>query len=213
MWVTYCSSKFEERALEQQWRLTLPSSGHTTAGHDCLLRQGRWRRCVPLTSNVRAVGCRVNSMCLRSPPSLRRCAAREVPRAVHRVAYVPVAHSRALGASRERPLVAAFRSARGVGLAREVAVARVWLRSFCSLALRSTAEPGSGRAGTGFARAGAAGSLRNLASLSMRAQSLEAKASATLCPNPAVERTANGGARLLAPSPSAAPLSAAHLKR
>jgi len=35
-------------------RLTLPSSGHTTAGHDCSLRQGHRRRCVPLTSNVRA---------------------------------------------------------------------------------------------------------------------------------------------------------------
>ena len=178
-----------------------------------MLRQGQRRRCVPLTSNVRAVGCRVNSMCLRSPPSLRRCAAREVPRAVHRVAYVPVVRSRALGCSRERPLVAAFRSARGVGLPAKVAVARVWLRSFCSLALRSTAEPGRGRAGTGFARAGGVFSLRSLASLGIGAQSLEGKASATLCPNPAVERTANGGARLFAPSPTAAPLSAAHLKR
>jgi len=32
-------------------------------------------------------------------------------------------------------------------------------------------------------------------------------------PNPSVERTHNGGARLLAPSPSAAPLCAAHVKR
>ena len=94
-------------------------------------------------------------MCLRSPPSLRRCAAREIPRAVHRVAYVPVVHSRALGCSRERSLVATFRSARSVGLAKEVAVARVWLLSCSSLALRSTAAPGRGRgrAGTGFARA------------------------------------------------------------
>jgi hypothetical protein len=33
--------------------LTLPSRGHTTAGHDCLLRPHRRRRRVPLTSNVR----------------------------------------------------------------------------------------------------------------------------------------------------------------
>ena len=36
-----------------QARLTTPSSGHTTAGRVCALRQGRWRRCVPLMSNVR----------------------------------------------------------------------------------------------------------------------------------------------------------------
>jgi hypothetical protein len=33
--------------------LTLPSSGHTTAGHDCSLPLDQRRRCVPLTSNVR----------------------------------------------------------------------------------------------------------------------------------------------------------------
>ena len=32
-------------------------------------------------------------------------------------------------------------------------------------------------------------------------------------PNPSVERTHNGGRRLLAPSPSAAPLCAAHVNR
>jgi hypothetical protein len=32
-------------------------------------------------------------------------------------------------------------------------------------------------------------------------------------PNPSVERTSNGGARLRAPSTSVAPLAAAHLKR
>jgi len=32
-------------------------------------------------------------------------------------------------------------------------------------------------------------------------------------PNPSVERTPNGGRRLLAPSPSEAPLCAAHVKR
>ncbi len=34
-------------------RLTLPSNGHTTAGHNVSLRQGWCRRCVPLMSNVR----------------------------------------------------------------------------------------------------------------------------------------------------------------
>jgi len=33
--------------------LTLPSKGHTTAGHNRALRHGRRRRCVPLMSNVR----------------------------------------------------------------------------------------------------------------------------------------------------------------
>jgi hypothetical protein len=33
--------------------LTLPSNGHTTAGHNVSLRQGWSRRCVPLMSNVR----------------------------------------------------------------------------------------------------------------------------------------------------------------
>jgi len=35
--------------------LTLPSNGHTTAGHNVSLRQGGSRRCVPLMSNVRAL--------------------------------------------------------------------------------------------------------------------------------------------------------------
>ncbi len=35
--------------------LTPPSSGHTTAGRVCALRQDLWRRCVPLMLNVRHV--------------------------------------------------------------------------------------------------------------------------------------------------------------
>jgi hypothetical protein len=42
--------------------LTLPSNGHTTAGHNLSLRQGWCRRCVPLMSNVR--GCM--SMCVNA---------------------------------------------------------------------------------------------------------------------------------------------------
>ena len=45
--------------------LTIPSSGHTTAGDDCSPRQHRRRRCVPLTSNVRPVEMQVPFTALR----------------------------------------------------------------------------------------------------------------------------------------------------
>jgi hypothetical protein len=48
-----CSSSLRERLCLQARGLTLPSRGHTTAGHDCSLRQHWRRRRVPLTSNVR----------------------------------------------------------------------------------------------------------------------------------------------------------------
>jgi len=60
--------------LAQQYRpppqcgLTLPSNGHTTAGHNVPLRQGRSRRCVPLMSNVRpanTTGARFGIVCGR----------------------------------------------------------------------------------------------------------------------------------------------------
>jgi len=41
------------RAVQSASSLTLPSNGHTTAGHNVLLRQEWCRRCVPLMSNVR----------------------------------------------------------------------------------------------------------------------------------------------------------------
>ena len=52
---THYSSTQCSAAACQERRLTLPSSGHTTAGGDCSLRHHRRRRCVPLTSNVRAL--------------------------------------------------------------------------------------------------------------------------------------------------------------
>ena len=102
-----------------------------------------------------------------------------------------------------------------------------------SLALRSTAALGCGRAGTGFVGAASGGAFgcqgrSKLAAvrreISSRVGAVEAAAGALsvargrlvsswVRPNHSVERTANGGARLLAPSPTAAPLSAAHLKR
>jgi len=42
----------------RSWGLTLPSNGHTTAGHNASLRQGWSRRCVPLMSNVRPANAR-----------------------------------------------------------------------------------------------------------------------------------------------------------
>jgi hypothetical protein len=46
-----------DMVLEQRWAhgwpATVPSCGHTTAGHVCALRQGQLGRCVPLASNVR----------------------------------------------------------------------------------------------------------------------------------------------------------------
>ena len=91
-----------------------------------------------------------------------------------------------------------------------------------SLALRGTAAPGCGRA----ARVGAFGHHRQARLAAVRSAVGVGAAPAhkasvvramsvrsTLWPNPSVERTHNGGARLFAPSPSAAPLRAAHVKR
>jgi hypothetical protein len=49
--------------------LTLPSRGHTTAGHDCALRQHRRRRRVPLMSNVRPRTIRMRSV----PRTVENC--------------------------------------------------------------------------------------------------------------------------------------------
>jgi len=102
-----------------------------------------------------------------------------------------------------------------------------------SLALRSTAAPGCGRVGTGFARAASIGAPgcqgkselaavgREVSSCIGAVVAAEEKASvgrgrlesSWVRPNPSVERTHNGGARLFAPSRSEAPLCAAHVKR
>ena len=50
----------------QEWRLTLPSSGHTTAGRDCSLRHHLRRRCVPLTSIVRPKESSLNRISLKA---------------------------------------------------------------------------------------------------------------------------------------------------
>jgi hypothetical protein len=85
-------------------------------------------------------------------------------------------------------------------------------RSFISLALRSTAAPGHwGRAGIGFAHAagdGAFGHHAQMQVLLMREAVLS-----TVRPNPSVDGTHNGGARLLASAKSAAPSCAPHVKR
>jgi len=86
------------------------------------------------------------------------------------------------------------------------------LRSCISLALRSTAAPGRwGRAGTGFARAGGGGAFAHAAKPML--MTLGMLVCSSVRPNPSVERTHNGGARLLAPPALAAPSCAAHLKR
>ena len=50
-----CSWRFSQGQCLQRGGLTLPSNGHTTAGHNVSLRQERCRRCVPLMSHVRAL--------------------------------------------------------------------------------------------------------------------------------------------------------------
>jgi hypothetical protein len=85
-------------------------------------------------------------------------------------------------------------------------------RSFISLALRSTAAPGHwGRAGFGFAHAGGIGALGHLARIQVLL-TREAVLS-TVRPNPSVDGTHNGGARLLASATSVAPSCAPHVKR
>jgi hypothetical protein len=85
-------------------------------------------------------------------------------------------------------------------------------RSGFSLALRSTAAPGRwGRAGTGCARAGGAGAFG--CGATQRRMQTGSSVPSLARSNPSIERTHNGGARLLASSPIAAPLCAAHVIR
>ena len=91
-------------------------------------------------------------------------------------------------------------------------ISSVMPRSCISLALRGTAAPGcSGRAGTGFARAGGVGALGH--GITQREIQTGPAVSSPARSNPSVKRTHNGGARLLASPASAAPLCAAYLKR
>jgi len=91
-------------------------------------------------------------------------------------------------------------------------VPSVMPRSCSSLALRSTAAPGcSGRAGTGFARAGRVGALGH--GITQREIQTGPAVSSPARSNPSVKRTHNGGAQLLASATSAAPSCAAYLKR
>jgi len=80
----------------------------------------------------------------------------------------------------------------------------IMLRSCISLALRRTAAPGRGF-GPGI------GAIAHAPKPMLVALGMVVCSSVR--PNPSVKRTHNGGAGLLAPSPSAAPLCAAYLKR
>jgi hypothetical protein len=80
-----------------------------------------------------------------------------------------------------------------------------------SLALRLCAAPGRwGRAGTGFARATSAGAFGQRMRAAVVAR--DGVRPSNGASNPSIERTHNGGPRLLASSPPAAPLCAAHVK-
>jgi hypothetical protein len=86
------------------------------------------------------------------------------------------------------------------------------MRSCNSLALRSTVAPGcSGHAGIGFAHAGGAGALDH--GITQREIQTGQAVSSPARSNPSIEGTHNGGARLRASSPSAAPSCAPHVKR
>ena len=99
----------------------------------------------------------------------------------------------ALGGSRQSRSLVNARSVRRTGASGSVAVARAWLRFSNSLALRLRAAPGP-RAGegTGCARAGHFCVLRLSAVPIPGASFCCAKASATLCPNRSLQRTAFG---------------------
>jgi hypothetical protein len=85
-------------------------------------------------------------------------------------------------------------------------------RSCNSMALRSTAAPGcSGRAGTGFARAGGVGALGH--DITQREIQTDQAVSSPARSNPSIEGTHNGEARLRASATSAAPSCAPHVKR
>jgi hypothetical protein len=221
-------------------RLTLPSSGHATAG---------FAVCgMPLMSNVRPRAIRMRSMshtvelCRTAAAegnSLHRCVEQHTrcigvgrPSAGGRRTRSSTPSSLAASARAVRPSAASTLSVRlgrrqyacassnAVSSLRQrvnttntqPGVPSVMPRSCSSLALRSTAAPGcSGRAGTGFARAGGVGALGH--GISQREIQTGQAVSSPARSNPSVKRTHNGGAQLRAPSALAAPSCAAYLKR
>ena len=272
---------FAQCRCVQHCGLTLPSSGHPTAGSDCSLRHHLRRRCVPLTSNVRPIEMQAQFTALRcciwplaravrlrgrrtdrcsrtssSPISARavRPSAASEPLVVlgqrswsiQRIADAsptparaarPSAVSEPLAVLEQRyarvPFTAVSSSSKSVSTnSQHPGFPSVMALGCVSLALRGAAAPGRGRAGTG-ARAASMGAFGCQRKVELVAVSQEVRsvigagvaaakamsvvrsrlASSWVRPNPSVERTANGGARLFAPSPTAAPLSAAHLKR
>jgi hypothetical protein len=208
-------------------RLTLPSSGHPTAGGDCSLRHHRRRRCVPLTSNVRALSEMQSESSSHSPWKARSAAigprpawavrpsAASEPTAV--LDYVVRCHwlgprtsspNALCFADKEQNTLVCPAAKRSVKRGhKEECVTRESLLMPASL----VTSVFTAMASPGVAAIQAAGRRPPLASV-WRA----GKRSVVFFnqrPNPSVERTHNGGSRLLAPSTSEAPLRAAHVKR
>jgi hypothetical protein len=175
-----------------------------------------------LSAAARCIGA-LNNTLVASARAVRPLAAGEPQQARHRL----LQHRRGLSVLR-RPAYCRFGSEEGSKLARvqtrrlreeELGHQRqttggrsVMPRTCVSLALRSTAAPGcSGRAGTGFARAGSAGALGH--GVTQREIQTGRAVSSPARSNPSVDGTHNGGARLLASATSAAPSCAPHVKR
>ena len=134
-----------------------------------------------------------SARCLRSSPAASGGSARYAVCMKHPVASVRVgSYGRALVCSREQSLPLADRPAWKVGAVNSVAVARVWRWLCGSLALRKRSAGLRFGAGTGFARAVAAGELRSPAVKRRGAPGLAAKASAALWANQSFKRTSHG---------------------
>jgi hypothetical protein len=221
--------------------LTLPSKGRPTAGHTGSLRHGQPRRWPPLMSNVRALvrtrsiafmhygrrkALRIRFLLISRYTALRI----QLPQRAmafgglasspspglsqHRAstskclnALWPVAGSRArfLLFSRNTALHAAAQSAGSTRTAH-------WAGSVRQChARRALSSPSPlGAYSSRFSRAKQI--LRSVGTSGV-AHSAAFRSSMNQCPNPSIEGTSNGGAHWFAPSRSATPLAAPHVKR
>jgi len=226
-----CSPSLREKLCLQRSGLTLPSRGHTTAGHGFSLRQNWRRRRVPLTSNVRP---RINRMRnLPSTAEAHRTAVAEGSSSLWLVEH----HTRCTGVGRPsvggRRIAAAlkgfFQRLRGLSVLRRAARHRFGSSSTHrpNDGVYSPAVPSLKQSKKVLCTQPGVRSVppRSCVSLPPRGVGASAHAvqSQPMAPalvvpssvrsNPSVKRTHNGGARLLALPTTAAPSCAAYLKR
>ena len=169
---------------------TLPSSGHATAGHNISLRVAPRRRCVPLMANVGLLEFVVIPPVTRA---VRPAAAGEPLRRLNQVLHL---RSGARGTTGHH-----LDHLCGLSVLRRPAHGRLVAK--CAMGSRPTES----RAACGaFLQSGAlavSGPAQQQALIGVHAN----------VPNPAIERTRNGGAQSLASCGAVPPLCAAHGER